>query len=151
MISVPYDDLAGLVGRELGTSEWISVDQQMIDAFADATGDYQWIHVDRDRAEREIGGTIAHGFLTLSLIPRLGDPMLEVAGIRHRLNYGLDRVRFTSPVPAGSRVRLVQTVADAVVREGGSATILHIDSTIEIEGADRPACIARQLVQFVRA
>ncbi|MEM7670067.1 MAG: MaoC family dehydratase [Pseudomonadota bacterium] len=147
MTEIGYDNLAALIGRQLGVSDWIVLDQEMIDRFAEATGDRQWIHVDRLRAERELGSTIAHGFLTLSLIPRLGDPMLTVAGARHRLNYGLDKVRFTSPVPAGSRVRMIQTVAEVEPKGGGM--LLHLDCVFELDGQERPACIARQLVQFV--
>ncbi|MEM9369603.1 MAG: MaoC family dehydratase [Pseudomonadota bacterium] len=147
MIAATYNDLPDLVGRDLGASDWIRIDQATIDTFAHATGDRQWIHVDTERAGRELGGTIAHGFLTLSLIPRLGDPMLVVSGLKHRLNYGLDKVRFTSPVRVGARVRLTQKIADAEVRDAG--TLLHLDCAFEIEGQDRPACIVRQLVQFV--
>lgn len=148
MIEAEFLALPDLVGVELGVSNWITIDQAMIDAFAEATGDRQWIHVDRERAEREIGGTIAHGFLTLSLIPRLGDPMLRVAGAQHRLNYGLNKVRFIQPVPAGSRVRMTQTVRDALEKGGGM--LLALECRFDIEGRDRPACIAEQLVQFVR-
>src|SRR6266705_5398816 len=101
-------DLLKLVGKELGPSEWMTVDQAMIDKFAEATGDHQWIHVDVERAKREMPGgkTIAHGYLTLSLVPRLGATLVKVAKRRRGINYGSNRVRFTAPVPAGARVRL---------------------------------------------
>lgn len=147
MIETEFRLLPELVDREIGVSEWITVDQTMIDGFAAATGDHQWIHVDRERATREIGSTIAHGFLTLSLIPRLANPMLAVAGQKHRLNYGLNRVRFTQPVRAGQRVRLRQTARSCEPK--GAAMLIAFECVFEIEGEERPACIAEQLVQFV--
>lgn len=132
--------LAQLVGQELGRSDWLCVDQAMIDAFADATGDHQWIHVDPVRAGAEIGGTIAHGYLTLSLLPRLMAEIMQVEGIPRRINYGLDRVRFPAPVPAGARVRLVLVLmAFEPVRQGWRMTL---GATVELEGSDRPACVA---------
>src|SRR6058998_1495142 len=100
-------DLLKLVGRELGPSEWVTVDQAMIDRFADATGDHQWIHVDVERAKKEMPGgkTIAHGFLTLSLIPMLNHQISHINNVKRGINYGCNKLRFTSPVPAGSRVR----------------------------------------------
>ncbi|MEO0820675.1 MAG: MaoC family dehydratase [Pseudomonadota bacterium] len=134
-------ELDGLVGTLLGHSGWVTVDQPMIDSFAAATGDHQWIHVDRARAEREIGGTIAHGYLTLSLIPRLTAEILEIRDAGRRINYGLDRVRFPAPVPAGSRLRLALTLAACeAVAEGRR---LALDAVLEREGAERPACAAR--------
>src|SRR5712692_4611514 len=105
-------DLLGLVGRELGPSEWITVDQAMIDKFADATGDHQWIHEDVERAKREMPGgkTIAHGYLTLSLVPRLASTLVKVSQVSRGLNYGSNKVRFTNAVPAGSRIRLRQRI-----------------------------------------
>ncbi|MEM7179198.1 MAG: MaoC family dehydratase [Pseudomonadota bacterium] len=147
MIETEFSLLPDLVGRETGLSDWVTVDQAMIDDFADATGDHQWIHVDRARATREIGSTIAHGFLTLSLIPRLANPLLKVAGQQHRLNYGLNRVRFTQPVRAGQRIRLRQTARACEAR--GTAFLMTFECLFEIEGEERPACIAEQLVQFV--
>src|SRR5881296_945258 len=103
-------DLLKLVGRELGPSEWVTVDQAMIDKFADATGDHQWIHVDVERAKKDMPGgkTIAHGYLTLSLVPRLAATLSRVKKRRHGLNYGSNKVRFINPVPAGTRIRLRQ-------------------------------------------
>lgn len=130
-------------GRELGPSEWVTVDQAMIDAFARATGDHQWIHVDVERAKREMPGgrTIAHGYLTLALIPRLAPGLMSVAKRRRSLNYGLNRVRFTAPVPAGSRIRLRQRIlrAEQVADNGIRLTS---EMTMEVEGQDRPAMVA---------
>ncbi|MEM8791963.1 MAG: MaoC family dehydratase [Pseudomonadota bacterium] len=147
MLKTRYADLGNLAGKLLGHSDWVEIDQTMIDLFAEATGDRQWIHVDQERAEREIGGTIAHGFLVLSLIARLGDPMLVVTDSPHRLNYGLNRVRFTSAVPSGSRVRLTQTVQKVETKARG--TVLTIDCVMELAGSERPACVAEQLVQIM--
>ncbi|MEM9044256.1 MAG: MaoC family dehydratase [Pseudomonadota bacterium] len=145
MVTTTYTDLEDLVGTQLGISEWVAIDQGMINRFADATGDHQWIHVDVMRAERELGGTIAHGFLVLSLNARLGDPMLVVSDSPHRLNYGLNKVRFTSPVPSGSRVRLVQILR--MVEPKGRGKLLTLDCVMELEGSERPAFVAEQLVQ----
>ncbi|MEM7507781.1 MAG: MaoC family dehydratase, partial [Pseudomonadota bacterium] len=142
-----FAELPDLVGREIGISPWVTIDQQMIDAFADATGDRQWIHVDRERAAREIGSTIAHGFLTLSLIPRLADPMLVVRGMAHKLNYGLNRVRFTQAVRPGQQVRLRQSATACETK--GRGTQLTLECVFEIEGEARSACIAETLVLFM--
>jgi acyl dehydratase len=144
MLTVQYPQaLKQLVGRELGPSEWIAVDQAMIDAFADATGDHQWIHVDVERARRELPGgtTIAHGYLTLSLVPRLAATLLRVEKRRHGLNYGSNKVRFISPVPAGARVRLRQRIVDVEdVPDNGVRVTSQM--TVEIEGQERPALVA---------
>ncbi|MEM0922227.1 MAG: MaoC family dehydratase [Pseudomonadota bacterium] len=142
-----FADLPGLVGREVGVSPWVEIDQAMIDAFAEVTGDHQWIHVDRARAEREMGSTLAHGFLTLSLLPRLADPMLEVAGLAHKLNYGLNRVRFTGAVRPGQRIRLRQRVTEASRK--GDRILLHFEAVFEVDGAAQPVCLAESLVLFV--
>ncbi|MBI3637434.1 MAG: MaoC family dehydratase [Candidatus Rokubacteria bacterium] len=138
------------VGRELGPSEWITVEQGMIDKFADATGDHQWIHVDVERAKREMPGgrTIAHGYLTLSLVPRMAATLLKVAQRKHGLNYGSNKVRFTNPVPAGARVRLRQRLVNVeeVPKNGVRVTS---EMTVEIEGQERPALIAETIgVQY---
>jgi len=138
-------DMAALVGQKLGTGEWLTVTQQMIDTFAEATGDHQWIHVDVARAKTEMPGgkTIAHGYLTLSLLPKLG---YSVYGIRKRsrgVNYGSNKVRFTAPVPAGSRVRSHQTLKAAEPVEGGQRLI--IETSVEIEGVARPALVAETI------
>ena len=140
------EELKSLVGQELGTSKWIEISQERINKFADATGDHQWIHVDTERAKTELPGgtTIAHGFLTLSLLPRIVQDIYKVKGVRHSLNYGSDRIRFTAPVPAGSRVRgryTLKTVED--VKNNGLKIVG--ETTFEIEGEDRPACIAESI------
>ena len=143
-------DLKTLIGRELGPSEWITVDQPMIDRFADATGDHQWIHVDVERAKRELPGgkTIAHGYLTLALVPRLAATLLRVENRRHGINYGSNKVRFITPVPADARVRLRQTIANVEEVEGNGVRITS-DMTLELEGAPRPALVAQTLsVQY---
>lgn len=138
-------DLAGYVGKAIGTSDWITVDQGMIDAFADATGDHQWIHVDVERAKRELPGgrTIAHGFLTLSLLPRLSRSVLAVRSRKLALNYGSDRVRFTAPVPSGARIRLHMKLLTAEpILDGLRFTF---ENTVEIEGEAKPALIANTI------
>ena len=134
------------VGRELGPSEWIIVDQQMIDRFAEATGDHQWIHVDVERAKREMPGgkTIAHGFLTLSLIVPLANSLLRIENRRQGINYGSNKVRFVSPVPSGSRVRLRQRILEVqdVEPQGVRMTA---QMTVELEGQERPALVAETI------
>lgn len=139
-------DLKNYVGQTLGTSEWFTIDQAMIDAFAKATGDMNWIHVDVERAKREMPGgkTIAHGYLTLSLIPRLSQTVFRIQERAKGLNYGANRVRFTTPVPVGSRVRLIETLKEA--QETGAGLRLHFDCVIEIEGEKRPAMVAETIV-----
>jgi acyl dehydratase len=141
--------LRGLVGSELGPSEWLLVDQQTIDTFADLTRDRQWIHVERDRAlaEGPYGSTVAHGFLTLSLLPYLLSTLRQVQGVRHGINFGLDRVRFPAPVLEGSRVRARATVTDVVdVGAGGVQVTTRV--VIEAENAQKPSCIADQLTRY---
>lgn len=151
MLIVQYpQDLKALVGKELGPSDWVTVDQPMIDKFAEATGDHQWIHVDVERAKREMPGgrTIAHGYLTLSLLPRLAATVLRVEKRRHGLNYGSNKIRFISPVPSGSRVRLRQRIAN-VEDLPGNGVRMTSEMTIEIEGHDKPALVAETLnVQY---
>ena len=139
-------DLMGYVGKELGTSDWLEVDQKMIDTFAHATGDFNWIHIDVERAEREMPGgkTIAHGYLTLSLIPKLSKTVYQMQQRGKGFNYGANRVRFTAPVPVGSRIRLKETLKEA--EETNAGTRLVFDCVIEIEGAARPAMIAETIV-----
>ena len=138
-------DLKTHVGEDIGTSGWVTVDQATIDKFADATGDHQWIHVDVARAKREMPGgtTIAHGFLTLSLIAGLGDQTLTIRERSRGINYGSDRVRFTAPVPSGSRVRLHQKLTKVEDIEGGVR--MTFESKMEIEGQARPALIAETI------
>jgi acyl dehydratase len=144
------DELARAAGEELGASDWVTVTQEMIDRFADATGDHQWIHVDRERARlSSYGTTIAHGFLTLSLIARLRDQIYEVDGVASRINYGCDKVRFLAPVPSGSRVRLRLKLARVAPARHG----IRVDSecTMELEDAPRPALVADQIVLLIPA
>ncbi len=134
------------VGQELAVSDWLLVDQARIDAFAACTGDHQWIHVDVERAARgPFGGTIAHGFLTLSLVPVLtGGTWSAGLGLEATLNYGLDRVRFLTPVRAGSRVRNRVSLVSAEER-GAGRTLLCLENTVEIEGEAKPALVATTL------
>ena len=136
-------DLAQYVGKEIGVSDWFTVDQDIIDKFADATGDHQWIHVDVERAKREMPGgkTIAHGYLTLSLVPRLAATIYRVKKRRHGLNYGSNRVRFTGQVPSGSRIRLRQKIKSVDPVDGGGVRVTS-ESTVEVEGSERPALVA---------
>src|SRR5438132_8739955 len=138
-------DLLKLVGRELGPSEWMTVDQAMIDKFAEATGDHQWIHVDVERAKREMPGgkTIAHGWLTLSLVPRLASTLYRVRQRSRGINYGANRVRFTGTVPADSRIRLRLTIKSVEPVEGGVRTTSS--GTMELEGSDRPVLVAETI------
>ena len=140
---VAYSDVAGLVGQEVGVSDWVEVTQERVNQFAEATGDHQWIHVDVERANREIGGPIAHGYLTLSLIPMLGADILRVTGVTRGINYGSNKVRFTGMVRVGKRVRMRQKLLSAEPKSGGLQ--LTNECTIEIEGEDRPACVAETL------
>ena len=139
-------DLLQHVGEELGPSEWLTVTQEMIDKFADATGDHQWIHVDVERAKKELPGgkTIAHGYLTLSLLPRLAPTLMKVEQRRRGLNYGSNRVRFTAPVPAGARVRLRQKLLKVEPVEDNGFRVTS-EMTMEVEGNSRPAMVAETL------
>jgi acyl dehydratase len=140
-----------LVGRDLGVSSWVILDQPMIDAFAECTGDCQWIHVDVERAKREspFGGTIAHGYLTLSLIASATFELLvEPAGVKQAFNYGLDRVRFVAPARAGARVR-VRIKVVSVEDKGGGRFLVTTDNTVEIEGESKPALTAVALAMLI--
>ena len=138
-------DLLQHVGRELGPSEWMTVDQPMIDKFADATGDHQWIHVDVERARRELPGgkTIAHGYLTLSLVPRMAQTLTRVKTRSRGVNYGSNKVRFINPVPAGARIRLRQRIANVEEIPGGVRVTSEM--TVEIEGQSKPALVAETI------
>ncbi|MGN2639897.1 MaoC family dehydratase [Nocardia takedensis] len=143
-----FDALRAAVGAELGASEWIEIDQARIDLFARATGDHQWIHVDPVRAaDGPYGRTIAHGFLTLALLAPIAQQLMTVRAARSAINYGLDRVRFPSPVPVGSRVR--GTIALSAVDEVPGGVQVRRTVTIAAEGADRPACVAEHLVRYL--
>jgi acyl dehydratase len=139
-------DLQALVGQPLGASDWITVDQARIDRFADATGDHQWIHVDAERAAQgPFGSTIAHGFLTLSLLPAFFASAFEIADVRMGINYGLNRVRFTAPVPVGSRLRARFRLLAFESLDGGAQLVT--EATIERDGAERPVCVAEAVAR----
>ena len=148
MTVVDLAQLGGLVGREIAVSDWLVVAQDRINAFADATGDHQWIHVDPERARTDtpFGATIAHGFLTLSLLSALMRDAITVDGPRMTLNYGLNRVRFVSPVPSGSRIRA--RVALATIDDRGDSIQATWGVTIEREGGDKPAVVAEWIVRY---
>ena len=145
MKKVTFEELPGLVGQETGVSDWVAIDQERIDKFADATGDHQWIHVDVARAAKEMPGgkTIAHGYLTLSLIPWLTGNFVEVVGVTRGINYGSNKIRFTNTVPVGSRVRARSRILSIEPRAGGMQITNEV--TIEVEGQSRPACIAETI------
>ncbi|MGX6510399.1 MaoC family dehydratase [Rhodococcus sp. SJ-2] len=142
-------ELAGYVGRPLGLSSWITVGQDRIDTFADATDDHQWIHIDPDRAKKEspFGGPIAHGYLTLSLIIPMWYEVLKVDSVTLALNYGLDKVRFTNPVPAGGRVRLDATLKSLEELPEGGVQIV-IEGVIELEDSERPAVVVEAIYRM---
>jgi acyl dehydratase len=141
-------ELAGLVGTDLGQSDWIEVDQDRINLFARATGDDQWIHTDPERAkDGPFGQTIAHGYLTLSLLIPLWSQLLEVRDARTKVNYGLGKVRFPAPVPAGSRVRLHATLAAVEPVPGGVQ--ITVDASIECEGVAKPVCVAQPIFRML--
>jgi acyl dehydratase len=150
-VTVDLAQLGGLVGREVGASDWLTVTQQRIDAFADATGDRQWIHVDPERARTEtpFGATIAHGFLTLSFLSALLRDAITVEGPRMTLNYGLNRVRFVSPVPSGSRIRARVTLAG--VADMGDSIQATWNVTIERDGGEKPCVVADWIVRYYDA
>ena len=142
------DELRAAKGTEVGVSEWFTVAQERIDGFADATEDHQWIHVDAAKAaDGPFGTTIAHGFLTLSLLSRLVPDVYRIDGVRMGVNYGLNKVRFPAPVPVGSRIRAQVTLDE--IRETGAGLQLTTTYTIEIEGKERPACVAERLTLVV--
>lgn len=145
MRTVSFDELPSLVGQEIGVSDWVTIDQNRINTFADATGDHQWIHVDIERAKKEMPGgkTIAHGYLTLSLLPMLGSQIMRVTGVSRGINYGSNKVRFVSMVPVGSKVRGRQKLLSAEPKSGGLQLVSEF--TIEIEGQERPALIAETI------
>jgi acyl dehydratase len=135
-------ELPGLVGQELGTSDWYEVTQEAVNQFADATGDHQWIHVDVERAKKEspFGGPIAHGFMTLSLLVPLASGTYSVSDSRMGVNYGLNKVRFPAPVPVGSKLRARVVLQDCQEITGGLQNTLAV--TVEREGGDKPVCVA---------
>jgi acyl dehydratase len=146
--AVGVDGLKALVGQHLGYSQWVEITQEQVNLFADATGDHQWIHVDTERAAAgPFGGTIAHGFLTLSLIPRLMPQIIETQGFSMGINYGCDRVRFPSPVPVGSKVR-AGAVLDTVDDVAGGVQLSYT-VTFEVQGQEKPACVAKSIVRQI--
>jgi acyl dehydratase len=140
-------ELAACTGQEVAVSDWITITQQQVNLFADATGDHQWIHVDPEKARAgPFGGPIAHGFLTLSLLPRFFESSFEITGSRMGVNYGLNKVRFTAPVPVGSRLRArMKLLAAEPIEHGGSQMIWEV--TVEREGLAKPVCIAESIVR----
>ena len=139
-------EMAAAVGAELGVSGWVEVTQARIDAFAEATGDRQWIHIDPERAKREspYGTTVAHGYLTLSMLPVFIYDVIRLDGVRRSVNYGSNRVRFPAPVPAGSRLRGRIRLLATEPMEGGALRIT-LQTTVEVEGSERPACVAETM------
>lgn len=143
------EDAQALVGRELGVGNWLEIDQKRVNDFADVTGDHQWIHVDVERAKKEspYKAPIAHGFLTLSLVPALSKDNFRVENAKLAINYGLNKVRFLNAVPVGARVRVRSEMADVSAKDGvADLTVKH---TIEIDGADKPAAVAEMIVRIV--
>lgn len=140
-------ELANYAGKEVGVSDWLEVSQERIDQFAEASEDRQWIHIDRERArESTFKTTIAHGFLTLSLLSALARLAISVGGVRMGINYGLNRVRFVSPVPAGARIRGRFTLATVEEIKGGVQSMWNV--TVECEGSEKPCCVAEWLVRY---
>jgi acyl dehydratase len=144
------EDAVAAIGEELGVSDWTDIDQHRIDAFAEVTGDHQWIHVDPDRARSEspFGGTIAHGFLTLSLIPALSKANYRVDNAKMGINYGLNKVRFLAPVPAQGRVRVRSELVDAIARDGGTVDLV-VRHSVELDGSEKPAAVAELIARMV--
>src|SRR3984893_8085868 len=142
-------DLAAIKGESIGESERVTITQEDVNLFAHATGDHQWIHVDPERAAKgPFGTTIAHGFMTLSLLPRLQHQMYTVDGIKLAINYGLNKVRFPAPVPVGSKIRATSSLV-SVDDVGNGAAQATVSTTIEIEGSDKPACVAESVVRYI--
>ncbi|MFB7500814.1 MaoC family dehydratase [Streptomyces sp. NPDC056161] len=141
------DELKAAVGEQLGHTDWLEVDQKRIDLFAEATGDHQWIHVDPEKAAAgPFGGTIAHGYLTLSLLPLFGPQLLRVDGATMGVNYGTNKVRFPAPVPVGSRLRATARITSAEDVAGGVQ--LTVVFTVEREGGDKPVCVAESVSRY---
>ncbi|MFS0753734.1 MaoC family dehydratase [Noviherbaspirillum sp. 1P10PC] len=138
-------ELKALVGQEVAVSDWVEINQERVNQFAEATGDHQWIHLDVERCKREspFGGPIAHGFLTLSLLPMLMQNSVRMTDVRMGVNYGLNKVRFPAPVPVGSKVRSRTTVLSVEDIEGGAQVTWQV--TIEREGGDKPVCVAESI------
>ena len=148
MTTTTMAELPSLKGKELGSSSWIEITQERVNTFADATDDHQWIHVDVERAKKEspFGGPVAHGYLTLSLLIPLWLQVLTVTDATAAVNYGLNKVRFPSPVPVGAKIRLIATLTDVEEVKGGLQ--LTVSAVIELEGGDKPACVAEPIFRF---
>ncbi|MEU8622391.1 MaoC family dehydratase [Streptomyces sp. NPDC048623] len=141
------EELRAAVGEQLGHSDWLEIEQKRIDQFADATGDHQWIHVDPERAASgPFGRTIAHGYLTLSLLPLLVPQIMRVEGMKMGLNYGTEKVRFPAPVPVGSRLRATAVLTE--VTEAGGGVQVTAKVTVEREGGDKPVCVAESVSRY---
>lgn len=137
------EEIKALAGKDLGHGDWLEITQSRIDLFADATDDHQWIHIDPERAAAgPFGATIAHGYLTLSLLIPLFNDLLEISGVRMSVNYGLEKVRFPSPVPVGGKIRLAGKVAE-IEEIPGDGVQMVLDFTVELDGSAKPACVAR--------
>jgi acyl dehydratase len=145
------DDAQSLIGRELGVSDWLEIDQRRVNDFADVTGDHQWIHVDVERAKAEspYRAPIAHGFLTLSLIPAMSKDNFRIKNAKLVINYGLNKVRFLSAVPVGSRVRVRSELADAASKGDGGTVDLTVRHTVELDGSDKPAAVAEMIARVL--
>ncbi len=141
------DELRAAAGTQVGASDWMTIEQARVDTFADATDDHQWIHVDEEKAKAgPFGGTIAHGFLTLSLLPKLMSQVYRIDGVKMGVNYGLNKVRFTAPVPVGSKIRGVVDLADVTDVKGDAVQVTG-RVTVEIEGSERPALVAEWITR----
>jgi acyl dehydratase len=140
-------ELTARAGTDLGRSDWLEINQDRVDLFADATGDHQWIHVDPERAKAgPFGGPIAHGYLTLAMLIPLFNELLVVQGVSMAVNYGLNKVRFPAPVPVGAKIRLAGRVAEVTEVGGGVQAVL--DFTVEVDGGAKPACVAQAVYRF---
>ena len=140
MREIPISEIQTLVGQEIGVSDWLEITQDRVNRFADATGDHQWIHIDVERATKELGSPIAHGYLVLSLIPFLAKNIVAYQGVSRGINYGCNKVRFTNMVPVGARVRMRVKLEACEMRAGAYQLINQCP--IEVEGQERPACVA---------
>ncbi|MGW4763653.1 MaoC family dehydratase [Streptomyces pseudogriseolus] len=146
-IFTSVDDLKAAVGEQLGYTDWLEIDQKRIDLFAEATGDHQWIHVDPEKAAKgPFGTTIAHGYLTLSLLPLFGPQLLSVEGVTMGINYGTNKVRFPAPVPVGSRLRATATISSVEEVQGGVQVATAF--VVEREGGDKPVCVAESVARY---
>lgn len=146
-IIASIEELKGLVGQEVAVTDWFTIEQERVELFADATGDHQWIHLDAERSRREspYGGTIAHGFLTLSLLPMMMEGAVSMPAPKLAVNYGLNKVRFPAPVPVGSRIRGRMMLLEVEDIDGGTQIVWKV--TMEREGSDKPVCIAESIVR----